>query len=142
MNCLLKMNKPIFVFDCNALISAHLIPKSISRKAFEKAMQAGILVRSPTTFLEFSTRFARSKFDKYLSLENRLAIVSAFKQQSLLIEPTVNIKAVDDPDDDKYLELAIASNAACIVSGDKHLLNLHPFENIPILSTADFFDKF
>lgn len=105
-------------------------------------MQTGILVRSPTTFLEFSTRFARPKFDKYLSLKNRLAIISAFKQQSLLIEPIVSIKAVVDPDDDKYLELAIASNAACIVSGDKQLLNLHPFENIPILSTADFFNQF
>src|SRR5690606_12183190 len=136
------MNKPIFVFDCNALISAHLIPKSISRKAFEKAMQIGLLVRSPTTFLEFSTRFARPKFDKYLSLKNRLAIISPFKQQSLLIEPIVSIKAVVDPDDDKYLELAIASNAAGNVSDDIHLLNLLPFENIPILSTADLFNQF
>jgi putative PIN family toxin of toxin-antitoxin system len=31
----------------------------------------------------------------------------------------------DDPDDDKFLEAAIASGAEIIVSGDQHLLQLH-----------------
>ena len=136
------MTKPIFVFDCNALISASLLPNSVSRNAYEKALLIGTLVRSPTSFLEFSTRFARAKFDKYLLLKNRLAIISAFKQSSLLIEPKSSINVCRDPDDDKYLELAIAADAACIVSGDQHLLELHPFQNIPILTAADFLKQF
>lgn len=34
----------IFVFDTNSLISAHLIPNSVSAKAFDKANEFGILV--------------------------------------------------------------------------------------------------
>lgn len=136
------MTKPVFVFDCNALISANLLPASVSRNAYEKALRIGTLVRSPTSFLEFSTRFSRAKFDKYLPLEHRLAIIAAFKQNSLLIKPTFSVTVCRDPDDDKYLELALASDAACIVSGDKHLLELHPFQQIPILSAFDFVEQF
>ena len=53
------MNKPIFVFDCNAVISAHLLPQSVSRIAYEKALEKGILIRSPDTYAEFSSRFLR-----------------------------------------------------------------------------------
>jgi predicted nucleic acid-binding protein len=44
----------------------------------------------------------------------------------------------DDPDDDKFIEAAIASGAEIIVSGDQHLLQLHQYENIQILKARDF----
>jgi uncharacterized protein len=41
------------------------------------------------------------------------------------------------------LELAVASKASCIVTGDKkHLIPLHPFRGIPILTPADFLKNF
>ena len=43
-----------------------------------------------------------------------------------------------DPDDDKFLELAVSENATCIVSGDSDLLELDPFRGIPFLEPADF----
>jgi PIN domain len=43
-----------------------------------------------------------------------------------------------DPADNMILELAIESNASCIITGDiKHLIPLHPFRGIPILTPAD-----
>ena len=55
------------------------------------------------------------------------------------IEPRLVIKAVtSDPDDDRLLEAAVASNAQYIVSGDRHLLELGQWEAIPIV-TAEFF---
>ena len=53
------------------------------------------------------------------------------------------ISASKDLKDNMILELAIASNASCIITGDKkHLLSLHPFRGIPILSPADFLKLF
>ena len=43
-----------------------------------------------------------------------------------------------DPEDNKFLELAVNGNANVIVSGDADLLALHPFRGIPIEAPAKF----
>jgi predicted nucleic acid-binding protein len=43
---------------------------------------------------------------------------------------------------DMFLSLAITANADCLITRDEDLLVLHPFENIPILNTADFMRRF
>ncbi|MAE69620.1 MAG: putative toxin-antitoxin system toxin component, PIN family [Gemmatimonadetes bacterium] len=60
-----------------------------------------------------------------------LRLVSA---GALLVKPHRLLEsACDDPDDDKFLECAIASTASAIVTGDKALLRLSPFRGIPIV---------
>lgn len=59
----------IFVIDTNILISANLLPESVSRKAYDKAREIGIQVYSSATLAEFCATLNRSKFDKYLSVE-------------------------------------------------------------------------
>jgi predicted nucleic acid-binding protein len=43
-----------------------------------------------------------------------------------------------DPSDNKFLAAAKEAGADCIVSGDKHLLSLRKFEDIPILNSRQF----
>jgi predicted nucleic acid-binding protein len=43
-----------------------------------------------------------------------------------------------DPDDNMFLEAAVAGAADCIVSGDKHLLRMKQFRGIEILTVNDF----
>ena len=52
------------------------------------------------------------------------------------------IIACRDSKDDKFLELAVNGYADFIITGDKDLLVLHPFESIPILSPFDFLKQF
>jgi predicted nucleic acid-binding protein len=40
--------------------------------------------------------------------------------------------------DDNVLGTAIAGNAVCIVTGDKNLLSLNPFQSVDILAPAEF----
>jgi hypothetical protein len=42
--------------------------------------------------------------------------------------------------DDKFLELAVNGKANLIVSGDKDLLILNPFRDIPILTISEFLE--
>jgi predicted nucleic acid-binding protein len=42
-----------------------------------------------------------------------------------------------DPDDDEVLALARATQVDLIVSGDKDLLDLNSFDNIPIVTPAE-----
>lgn len=46
----------------------------------------------------------------------------------------------EDPDDDKYIYTAIASDAEYIISGDQHLLKLNPYNKINIIKPLDFFN--
>lgn len=59
------------VLDTNTLVSAALIKKSISREAFDKALQIGQLLASEKTLNELADVLARKKFDKYVSLKER-----------------------------------------------------------------------
>ena len=130
-----------FVFDINSLISAYILAGSKNRLAYNKAFDAGMLVYSIATFDEFAEVFARSKFEKCLTPEQRFAAIKEFRTKAFLINADVSISECRDPEDNKFLELAVAANASCIIT-DKDLLELHPFRGIPILTAADFLNSF
>jgi len=136
------MRSNLFVLDTNTLLSSSLFRNSIPREAEKKATRTGKIVASIATYDEFVEVFLRSKFDKYISIETRLAILSEFKRLALFIEISETITDCRDPKDNKFLELAVSANASCIISGDKDLLILHPFRNIPIFNAVGFFNNF
>jgi putative PIN family toxin of toxin-antitoxin system len=127
-----------FVFDTNILLSAVFNENSTPGIALKKARTIGVLLVSEEIIAEYITVFSREKFNKWLSLKTRIDFIENIISHALPIQVTDNIIACRDPKDDKYLSLAKASQADCIVSGDQDLLILNPFENIPILNAADF----
>lgn len=65
-------NKACFVFDTNALISVALLPKSVNKLALQKAELLGDIVFSKETLSELKEVLVRTKFDRYISLAERL----------------------------------------------------------------------
>lgn len=62
---------------------------------------------------------------------------------TLPIKTLEKISVIDaDPDDDKFIECAVAGKAGYIVSGDKHLLDLKNYRGIQIMKAAHFLDIF
>ena len=58
-----------------------------------------------------------------------------------IVTPTRNIAVVKaDPYDNMILECAVEGKVDYVVSGDNHLLKLERFEDIPILSPAQFLE--
>jgi putative PIN family toxin of toxin-antitoxin system len=56
-------------------------------------------------------------------------------------QPVSIVHAVSDcrdPKDDKFLELALNGRADVIISGDIHLLEMHPWRGIAILKPAHY----
>jgi predicted nucleic acid-binding protein len=47
-----------------------------------------------------------------------------------------------DLKDDIFLEAALAGQADCVISGNGDLLDLTPFEGIPILRPAEFLARY
>ena len=48
----------------------------------------------------------------------------------------------EDPDDDKFLACALASESTVIVSGDKHLLKISGYQKIEVIKPRDFVNKY
>lgn len=136
------MKSKLFVIDTNTLVSAFLFKYSTLRKAFNKASETGKILASVETYNEFSEVFVRSKFDKYVSLSTRLSIINDIKELLEFSEILEKIRDCRDSKDNKFLELAIAAKASCIITGDDDLLILNPFREIPILNASDFLNNF
>lgn len=136
------MNNPFFVVDTNCFVSANLISNSVSAKSYDKILGIGIIAMSESIFAEYTEVLYRKKLDKYLSNSKRNAALSYLKRNAVFFNIIEKIDDCKDPKDNMFLELAIACNAACIVSGDTHLLILHPFRGIPILSTTGFLEYY
>src|SRR5690606_20551945 len=90
------------------------------------------------TFDEFSTRIRRPKFFRYLREEDREDYIALIRSVSRLVEPAERIRECRDPQDNKFLELAVAGHADAIVTGDEDLLVMHPFRGIAIVAPAAF----
>ena len=134
-----KSNK--FIADTNTLISSLLLKNSISFAAFEKARNTGTILFSEDTFFEFELVLLRTKFDKYFSKQERLYLIEKVHEAGKFISVTSQLKVCRDPKDDKFLNLALDAKASCIITGDKDLLILHPFNKINILTPAQFVNK-
>lgn len=132
-----------FVFDTNSLISAALILSSVNAKALDAVLDVGRLVISEPVLQEFKEVIFRKKFDRYfLNLAERLEAIDKIEQNSVWFSPVEIISECRDPKDNKFLELAVACDASCIISGDDDLLVLNPFRTIPILNVSNFLTTF
>jgi putative PIN family toxin of toxin-antitoxin system len=126
------------VFDTNILISALLLPDSRPRQAFDLAVRNGKVLLSFEVLAELYDVLSRRRIRRYIDEEDVRMFLAALTREAEWIETDVRIKACRDPQDDKFLELAVSGRATHIVTGDSDLLALHPFRGIPITSPHDF----
>jgi len=120
------------------LISAALRDDSPLRKALQRVLERDTLIQSLNTFETLERVLYKKKFEKYLSPQRRKDFLGLVTEKSEFVNVKMVITACCDPKDNKFLELAVTAHAAAIISGDQDLLILHPFENIPILTSQDF----
>ena len=115
------MSEARYVFDTNTLVSALLFENSTPARAFGHALQQGDVLLSAETLAELAEVLKREKFRRYVSLEEVEAFLTALVRRAVVLEPKDAISACRDPKDDKFLTLAVAGRAACIVTGDEDL---------------------
>ena len=126
------------VFDTSSLLPACLHPERESAQTLRSTLLEHEVFASPQTFNELVTVLARDKFNAWRPLPQRLVWAQLLREAITLIEPSTPITDCRDPKDNNVLELALAAQADVLVSSDIHLLEMHPFRGIPILSLAQF----
>ena len=126
------------VFDTNTLISAALFAQSIPRQAFDKALHRGELITSESCLAELNQVLHRPKFARYLTSFEADLFISQYSLKATSVTVSSSFTECRDLKDNKFLELAVDGQAACIISGDQDLLVLHPFRGIPVLTPMEF----
>lgn len=127
-----------FVFDTNTLVSAALFAQSIPRQAFDAALSRGELLTSESCLAELNQVLHRPKFARYLTPFEADLFISQYSLKVNSVSVNSSVSDCRDLKDNKFLELAIDGQAACIISGDQDLLVLHPYQGISIFSPTDF----
>ena len=129
--------KYIVVFDTNILLSALFSHKGSPFRCLALAKMGQF---ESVTCREILDEFAEKLLIKFKFSEEKAKIaIEEVKGFSRLVSISGKLKAVPkDPDDDMVIECAIIAKATHIVTGDKHLLSLSPYQDISIVRASEF----
>ncbi|MXV78037.1 putative toxin-antitoxin system toxin component, PIN family, partial [Candidatus Poribacteria bacterium] len=99
------------------------------------------LAISPAMLDEFQRVVRRPRIQqKYnLSDDDIDEYVEMLREFAIVVSGSITVNAVpDDPDDNIIIACAIEAEADVIISGDRHLLTLGSYQEIPIVKASDF----
>lgn len=115
------------VIDTNVWINAALVPSGTPASLVHHVLAHGVPVLTPQTFEELRTRLHKPKFDRYISLDQRQALLRDLQACALWVDvpKTISQQAFSrDPDDDACVHVALAGQAHWLVTGDADLLSM------------------
>ncbi|QSX00290.1 putative toxin-antitoxin system toxin component, PIN family [Haloterrigena alkaliphila] len=130
------------VLDTNVLISSVIAtgtPHEVVVAGLDGEYQIVVSVATLTEFRDTLLKYPdRFQMDAEAVQEE----VETIRYFAEFVEPDEDITAVDaDPDDDKFLEAAVAGDVEYLVSGDQHLLDLDSFRGIDIVTPRSFYER-
>lgn len=132
------------VLDTNIIVSG-LFWQGTERVVLRAAtFQTYTLLVSDETLAELDDVLSRDKFAKLRAALGKTAdqLVSEIQEiAELVTSAEIPPDVVRDPKDRAVLACAVGGNANSIVSGDKDLLVLSVYQNITILTAAQFLSR-
>jgi uncharacterized protein len=125
------------VIDTNVFVSAIILPLSVPRGAVDKALDQGLLLFSEATMSELADVLFRPKLDHYVSREERQHFLRQLASAAEFVPIVQLVRECHDPEDDKFLDVALNGRADVIITGDADLLALHPWRGVKVLSPLE-----
>lgn len=129
------------VIDTGVLVSA-LIQRQGTTGAVLRALRDGrftVIYTAPILEEVIDVLGRPQIYKKYhIEPEDIRALIDLVRLRGELVVINRRVKICRDPEDDKFLDAALAGEVDFVVSGDFDLIELSPFEGIPILRPAAF----
>jgi uncharacterized protein len=130
------------VVDTNVLVSALLTKGYSSRIIDELILSKKVkLCLSPPIFKEYVDVLFRKKFARYPSFVASAELVLAkMEELAIIYEPTIKLDLLKDKDDNKFLELAITTDASLLVTGNKNDFRISSYQTVKIVTPKECWD--
>ncbi len=129
------------ILDTNVLISGIFFsgPPSEILKAWRKGDVQFVL---SSEIADEYVEVARILANDYPGIEIDSILTLMLTNSEIIQAPAIPHQVCEDPDDDKFLACALASECKVIISGDKHLLKLSGYRSIKILTPRTFIEGY
>ena len=124
------------VFDTNIYISAFAFPGGRAEEAFLRVLEGRVTLCASTAILAETAEILRKKFGWE---PDPISDLLKFIGQVARVEKIPRrLSVLAEAPDNRILECAEEAEAACIVTGDRHLLDLRKFGKTRIVTLAEF----
>lgn len=128
------------VFDTNVFISAFVVPASQGEQALRLACRRSFRLVTSIAILTETARKLREKFGQSdADVREALRLIGRVAE---IVKPKTRLSVLADEPDNRILECAVEGSVHLVVSGDRHLLRLRKFQDIPISRLADLLRTF
>ncbi len=133
------------VIDTNILVSALLSRSGAPAQVVDAWRERQFLLLTCESAIDEANQVlaALSATGKYaFTPEHSAQLLALLRSDALVLPAKAHVAGSipADPDDEKFLSVALEGSADVIVSGDKHLLSLEKFQDIPIKSAREFLE--
>jgi putative PIN family toxin of toxin-antitoxin system len=127
-------------FDTNVFVSALLFRNSWPSQAVRRATTLHTLLMSEPLWEEVVDVLHRARLQRYFTSEERDTFLSYLDSKAEWVSAIPRFEVCRDPKDNMSLDLAVSGNADCVVTSDKDLLVLDPFQGIRIITPEAFLE--
>ena len=123
-------------------IGAHIGVRGTHTQSLKAWQNSRLQIVLSQEILNEYQRVAESLAGKFPTIDI-LPIIELMTIHGQLIDTQgFDVSVCDDPDDNKFMECAIASNSEIIISGNKHLLKVSGYQGITVLKPREFVDSY
>jgi len=126
------------VLDTSVIVSALLKPDGKSRRVFKIVLENHKPLLSIDQLAELEIVLQKSKFEKFITLQDRFEILALLLDKGELVNVISNTSICRDESDNKFLNLAVDGKADIIITRDPDLLILADEFSIRIANPEQF----
>ena len=133
-------------FDTNLFVSSLLVKNGLPAQALDAwRSRRFLLVTSPSIMaeVEATLKYPRIRRKYNITDEDVNSLLELMRTDALVVPGGADVagSVPDDPDDEIVLAGAIDGEVDLIISGDRHLLSLKSFRDIPIIPVRELLDR-
>jgi putative PIN family toxin of toxin-antitoxin system len=129
----------VITVDANIYVSAVQFGGNPER-LLHRAIAGDIEIAISEPILAEVLRILQVKFGR--SEVDLAKLEATIRGLAKMVTPTQPLSVVkDDPDDNRIIECAVASDSQCIVTGDKDLLRMGEYAGIKMVKVGDFLQR-
>lgn len=132
------------ILDTNVVVSALISNSFPTFILYDLVLTRKVYIcLSDSVLSEYIGVLKRDKFDRFRDFRPKAdVVINKMREISLFYSNTPKVELLIDASDDKFLELAIASAADYLITGNTSDFKIPQFENTIIITPREYWDNY